>query len=79
MQTRSTVSKRLGLIRTTISKAERTVGGIENLRMLSKFRRFEQETMKRFPLDNSESVSSFDWEKNLTADMVTLNGKYGCE
>ena len=79
MQTRSSVTKRLGLIRTTISEAENRVGGIENLRKLSKFRRFLKETENRFPSDNEVQVSNQSWGSNLTAEMITQNGKYSCE
>lgn len=78
MQTITSVTKRLGLIRSTISEAENTVGGIENLRKLSKFRRFEQETIKRFPIDEIQ-VANKSWGSNLTAEMITQNGKYSCE
>ena len=79
MKTRLSVTKRLGFIKSTISQAEKAVGGIDNLRKLSKFRRFLNETESRFPNVDEIQPASKSWGANLTAEMITHNGKYSCE
>lgn len=75
----SSVSRRLEFITSEISKAENTVkGGIENLRKLSKLRRFKRETELRYA-DEIQQVNITTYWGSVTAEMITQNGKYSLD
>lgn len=76
----SSVSKRLDFITSEINKAENVVkGGIENLRKLSKLRRFKRETEVRYAQEIEQLQQVTYWGANLTAETITQNGRYALD
>lgn len=76
----SSVSKRLEFITSEINKAENVVkGGIENLRKLSKLRRFKRETEVRYAQEIEQLQPITYWGANLTSETITQNGRYALD